>query len=71
MLVETYGAFSKVFSKNTNFSLQDHNLYLNWYDNLDALSDVYVFGQVFYTQYVLQILKFPLHTYGQILFYFL
>ena len=56
MLVETYGAFSKVFSKNTNFSLQDHNLYLNWYDNLDALSDVYVFGQVFYTQYVLQIL---------------
>jgi NADH-quinone oxidoreductase subunit J len=56
MLIEIYGAFSKVFSKNTNFSFQDHNSYLNWYDNLDALPDVYVFGQVFYTQYVLQIL---------------
>ena len=56
VLIEVYGAFSKVFSKNTNLSFQEHNLYLNWYDNLDALPDVYVFGQVFYTQYVLQIL---------------
>lgn len=56
MLIEVYGAFSKVFSKNTNFSFQDHNSYLNWYENLDSLPDVYVFGQVFYTQYVLQIL---------------
>ena len=56
MLIEIYGAFSKVFSKNTNFSFQDHNSYLNWYENLDSLPDVYVFGQVFYTQYVLQIL---------------
>jgi len=56
MLVEIYGAFTKVFSKDTNFSFQDHNSYLNWYENLDALPDVYVFGQVFYTQYVLQIL---------------
>jgi NADH-quinone oxidoreductase subunit J len=56
MSIEIYGAFSKVFSKNTNFSFQDHNSYLNWYENLDSLPDVYVFGQVFYTQYVLQIL---------------
>ena len=56
MLIEIYGAFSKVFSKDTNFSFQDHNSYLNWYENLDSLPDVYVFGQVFYTQYVLQIL---------------
>nr|YP_009144714.1 NADH dehydrogenase subunit 6 [Pseudo-nitzschia multiseries]AKJ77322.1 NADH dehydrogenase subunit 6 [Pseudo-nitzschia multiseries] len=56
MAIETYGAFSKVFSKNTNFSSQDHNHYLNWYENLDSLPDVSVFGQVFYTQYVLQIL---------------
>lgn len=56
VLIEVYGAFSKVFSKNTNLSFQEHNLYLNWYDSLDALLDVYVFGQVFYTQYVLQIL---------------
>lgn len=56
VFIEVYGAFSKVFSKNTNLSFQEHNLYLNWYDNLDATSDVYVFGQVFYTKYVLQIL---------------
>ena len=63
MLIEIYGAFSKVFSKNTNFSLYDHNSYLNWYENLDSLPDVYVFGQVFYTQYVLQILMAGLILY--------
>jgi len=56
MLIEVYGAFSKVFSQYTNVSNQEHNLYLNWYDMLDALPDLYVFGQIFYTHYVLQIL---------------
>ena len=56
VLIEVYGAFSKVFSNNTNLGAQEHNIYLNWYDNLDALPDVYVFGQIFYTHYVLQIL---------------
>lgn len=56
VLIEVYGAFSKVFSKNTNLSFQEHNFYLNWYDSLDALPDVYIFGQIFYTHYVLQIL---------------
>lgn len=56
LLIEVHGAFSKVFSKNTNMSSYEHNSYLNWYDNLDSLSDVYVFGQIFYTHYVLQIL---------------
>ena len=56
MLIEVYGAFSKIFSKYTNVSGQEHNLYLNWYDMLDALPDLYVFGQIFYTHYVLQIL---------------
>jgi NADH-quinone oxidoreductase subunit J len=56
VLIEVYGAFLKVFSKNTNVSFKEHNSYINWYDNLDALPDVYVFGQIFYTQYVLQIL---------------
>jgi NADH-quinone oxidoreductase subunit J len=56
VLVEIYGAFTKVFSKNTNHSFQEHNFYLNWYDSLDVLPDVYVFGQIFYTHYVLQIL---------------
>ena len=56
LLIEIYGAFSKVFSYNTNFSSEPHNTYVNWYDNLDVLPDIYVFGQIFYTHYVLQIL---------------
>jgi NADH-quinone oxidoreductase subunit J len=56
VLFEICIAFSKVFSKNTNFSLLNHNIYINWYDNLDTLSDIYVLGQIFYTHYVLQIL---------------
>jgi len=56
LLIEIYGAFSKIFSQYTNLSNQEHNVYLNWYDTLDALPDLYVFGQIFYTHYVLQIL---------------
>ena len=56
ILIEIYGAFSKVFSKYTNVSGQEHNVYLNWYDVLDSMPDIYVFGQIFYTHYVLQIL---------------
>ena len=56
VLVEVYGAFLKVFSMTTNVSNREYNLYLNWYDILDSLPDLYVFGQIFYTHYVLQIL---------------
>ena len=63
VLIEVYGAFSKVFSKNTNTSGYDHNFYLNWYDHLDSLPDLYVFGQIFYTHYVLQILMAGLILY--------
>jgi NADH-quinone oxidoreductase subunit J len=63
LLVEIYGAFSKVFSKYTNVSMLEHNSYINWYDNLDALSDIYVLGQIFYTHYVLQILMAGLILY--------
>lgn len=63
LLFEVYGAFRKVFSKNTNVSELEHNSYLNWYDSLDALSDVYVIGQIFYTHYVLQILMAGLILY--------
>lgn len=56
VLIEIYGAFSKIFSKHTNVLEQEHNVYLNWYDVLDSLPDLYVFGQIFYTHYVLQIL---------------
>nr|YP_009495588.1 NADH dehydrogenase subunit 6 [Nitzschia sp. (in: diatoms)]AWQ64318.1 NADH dehydrogenase subunit 6 [Nitzschia sp. (in: diatoms)] len=63
LFIEIYGAFSKVFSKDTNMSSVEHNNYLNWYDQLDSLSDVYVFGQIFYTHYVLQILMAGLILY--------
>lgn len=56
LFIEIHGVFSKVFSKNTNVSTLEHNSYLNWYDNLDSLVDIYVLGQIFYTHYVLQIL---------------
>jgi NADH-quinone oxidoreductase subunit J len=56
ILIEIFGAFSKVFSKNTNFNGHNHNFYVNWYETLDTLPDLYVFGQIFYTHYVLQIL---------------
>lgn len=56
VLFEIYGAYSKVFSKTTGINYSEHNIYINWYDNLDSLSDVYVIGQIFYTHYVLQIL---------------
>ena len=56
LMIEIHGAFSKVFSRNTNLSSIEHNIYSNLYDTVDALPDVYVFGQIFYTHFVLQIL---------------
>lgn len=56
VLVEVQGAFSRTFSKYTNLITQEHNSYLNWYDVVDLLPDIYVLGQIFYTHYVLQIL---------------
>lgn len=63
LFIEVYGAFTKVFSKNTNANIFEHNSYLNWYDSLDALADLHVFGQIFYTHYVLQILMAGLILY--------
>lgn len=63
LFIEIYGAFSNVFSKYTNMTSSQHNSYLNWYNSLDALSDIYVFGQIFYTHYVLQILMAGLILY--------
>ena len=63
ILIEMYGSFVKVFSKNTNFSNSEHNMYFNWYDALDSANDLYVIGQIFYTHYVLQILMAGLILY--------
>ena len=56
VLGEVLGAIFKVFYSNTNNKNFTHNLYLNWYDNLDSYADIYVLGQIFYSHYVLQIL---------------
>lgn len=63
LFLEIYGAFCKTFSKNTNVSQLEHIIYMNWYDNLDSLPDLFVFGQHFYTHYVLQILMAGLILY--------
>ena len=63
LLTQVYGAFSKFFSNNTNFSNVSSNNYYNWYYNLDVLPDIFVFGQVFYTHFVLQILMAGLILY--------
>jgi NADH-quinone oxidoreductase subunit J len=56
ILFEIHKTFSPVFSKNTNFNFTNHNILKNWYDNLNLLPDIYVFGQILYTHYVLQVL---------------
>lgn len=63
VLFEIHGAFQKMFSKSTAFGQLEHNVYVNWYDNLDSLPDLYVLGQIFYTHYVLQILMAGLILY--------
>ena len=56
ILLETSSAFSKVFSKNSANVEKTLHVYHNWYADLDALPDINVLGQIFYTHYVLQIL---------------
>jgi NADH-quinone oxidoreductase subunit J len=63
VFVEVFSAFSKVFSYNTDTTLENHNHYVNWYDGLDSSADIYVLGQIFYTHYVLQILMAGLILY--------
>jgi len=63
LLIEMWGALSKIFTPNSNLKGYEHNSYLNWYESLDASPDFYVLGQVFYTHYVLQILMAGLILY--------
>uniref|UniRef100_UPI0030025976 NADH dehydrogenase subunit 6 n=1 Tax=Cocconeiopsis kantsiensis TaxID=3082010 RepID=UPI0030025976 len=36
--------------------LDNYNIYINWYDLIDSISDVETYGQVLYSYYVLQFL---------------
>lgn len=44
------------FNTNSYLNSFSFNTYLNWYHNLDSLIDVEVYGQLLYTQFVLQLL---------------
>lgn len=46
-------SFSETNAYSGNFSF---NSYLNWYNILDSLTDLEVYGQLLYTQFVLQVL---------------
>ena len=63
VLVEVIGSVNKFFFANTNNTVFNHNIYLNWYNILDSSPDFYVLGQIFYTHYVLQILMAGLILY--------
>ena len=54
--MEFLNLISKSFSANAYSSSSSFNVYLNWYQNLDSLIDVEVYGQILYTQFVLQLL---------------
>jgi NADH:ubiquinone oxidoreductase subunit 6 (subunit J) len=53
---ELSNIISKSFSENFYSNCFTYNNYLNWYSVLDSLTDLEIYGQLLYTQYVLQVL---------------
>lgn len=53
---EFFNIISKSFNVNFSYTNSTFNSYLNWYSVLDSLTDLEVYGQLLYTQYVLQVL---------------
>ena len=53
---EFFQIISKSFSENLYSNSFSFNSYLNWYNVLDSLTDLEIYGQLLYTQYVLQVL---------------
>ena len=56
LLVELFYIISKNFNENVQHNTFTFNNYFNWYIVLDSLTDLEIYGQLLYTQYVLQIL---------------
>lgn len=56
LFFETQAVIAKLFSAKSNLQSTEHNIYDNWYETIDTLIDVSALGQVFYTQFLLQIL---------------
>ena len=57
-LIEVLLIFFEAFNKNPYLenSEQSSNFYINWFDKIDAISEIEAIGQVLYTDYVLQFL---------------
>jgi len=55
-LFELLNIISKSFSNNPYLNSFSFNSYLNWYVKLDSLTELEVYGQFLYTQFVLQVL---------------
>jgi NADH-quinone oxidoreductase subunit J len=53
---ELVSLISRSFSENSYLNSFSFNNYLNWYVKLDSLTDLEVYGQLLYTQFVLQVL---------------
>lgn len=47
---------SRSFFSNSYYQSFSLNSYFNWYQNLDSITDLEVYGQILYTQFVLQLL---------------
>lgn len=56
LLVELFYIISKNFNENVHHNNFTFNNYFNWYIVLDSLTDLEIYGQLLYTQYVLQVL---------------
>lgn len=56
LLVELFYIISTNFNENSQYNNFTFNNYLNWYTVLDSLTDLEIYGQLLYTQYVLQVL---------------
>ena len=54
--LELLNLISKSFNDNTYLKSSSLNSHLNWYNMLDSLIDLEVYGQLLYTQFVLQVL---------------
>jgi NADH-quinone oxidoreductase subunit J len=56
LLVELFYIISTNFNENVQHNNFTFNNYFNWYIVLDSLTDLEIYGQLLYTQYVLQVL---------------
>ena len=56
LCISLTNAFDLIFLSNYYFEYFYLNIYQNWYDLIDCISDIQVYGQILYSFYVLQFL---------------